>query len=274
MSKKMMLAALCGLVGSAAIATAQPYFVRGEFNAWTNADPMIQIGPNKYEYVVPNVFAGIEFEFKATVDDWSASAPGSNAKAAGNIIDELHVFLYDTTTHGDGWFPEGEWRLGYMDSTIFDWEIAGSMNSWAPLPTEWELIDMGNGLHVGEFVLTPGTYDWKFRQRGSWSISIGDNFGNAAANNVLVVTVGGPIRFELDLPGGRWQVVDPNAACYADCDTSTGVGTLDIFDFLCFQNSFVAGDPYACDCDTSTGVLVCDIFDFLCFQDAFVAGCP
>jgi hypothetical protein len=63
-------------------------------------------------------------------------------------------------------------------------------------------------------------------------------------------------------------------ACYADCDTSTGAGTLDIFDFLCFQNSFVAGEPYACDCDTTTGTGVCDIFDFLCFQNAFVAGCP
>jgi hypothetical protein len=62
--------------------------------------------------------------------------------------------------------------------------------------------------------------------------------------------------------------------CYPDCDTSTGVGTLDIFDFLCFQDSFVNADPYACDCDTTTGPLVCDIFDFLCFQNAFVAGCP
>jgi hypothetical protein len=37
-------------------------------------------------------------------------------------------------------------------------------------------------------------------------------------------------------------------------------------------------EPYACDCDTSTGpgggIGVCDIFDFLCFQNAFVAGCP
>ena len=35
------------------------------------------------------------------------------------------------------------------------------------------------------------------------------------------------------------------------------------------------GEPlcYA-DCDTSTGVGVCDVFDFLCFQDAFVGGCP
>jgi hypothetical protein len=62
--------------------------------------------------------------------------------------------------------------------------------------------------------------------------------------------------------------------CYADCDQSTGAGVLDIFDFLCFQNSFVAAEPYACDCDTSTGPAVCDIFDFLCFQNAFVAGCP
>ncbi|MCH7793266.1 MAG: hypothetical protein IID31_13420, partial [Planctomycetes bacterium] len=63
------------------------------------------------------------------------------------------------------------------------------------------------------------------------------------------------------------EVIDCNA-CYADCDQS---GTLDIFDFLCFQNSFVLGEPYACECDPDPA---CDIFDFLCFQNAFVAGCP
>ena len=61
--------------------------------------------------------------------------------------------------------------------------------------------------------------------------------------------------------------------CYADCDISTGIGTLDIFDFLCFQNAFVSGECYA-DCDRSTGAGTFDIFDFLCFQDAFVRGCP
>ena len=69
------------------------------------------------------------------------------------------------------------------------------------------------------------------------------------------------------LTGGFWSGA-PEASCYADCD---GNGSLDIFDFLCFQNSFVAGDPYACDCDPNPA---CDIFDFLCFQTAFVAGCP
>ncbi len=65
-----------------------------------------------------------------------------------------------------------------------------------------------------------------------------------------------------------------SGGCYPDCDTSTGVGVLDIFDFLCFGNRFSAADPYACDCDTSTGMGVCDIFDFLCFGNAFNNGCP
>ena len=62
--------------------------------------------------------------------------------------------------------------------------------------------------------------------------------------------------------------------CYADCDPTTGVGVLDIFDFLCFSNRFALGETYACDCDLSTGANVCDIFDFLCFSNAFASGCP
>jgi len=62
--------------------------------------------------------------------------------------------------------------------------------------------------------------------------------------------------------------------CYANfhnpkpCDA-----TLDILDYLAFQDAFIAADPRACDCDTTTGQATCDIFDFLCFQDAFAAGC-
>jgi len=63
-------------------------------------------------------------------------------------------------------------------------------------------------------------------------------------------------------------VPDP-CECYADCDQGTGPGVLDIFDFLCFQDAFVANNPYA-DCDQNT---LFDIFDFVCFQDAFASGC-
>jgi hypothetical protein len=70
-------------------------------------------------------------------------------------------------------------------------------------------------------------------------------------------------------PLGTFTVELIGLECYADCDQATGLGTLDIFDFLCFQDLFVAGDP-AADCDGSTSL---DIFDFLCFQDAFTQGC-
>jgi hypothetical protein len=45
---------------------------------------------------------------------------------------------------------------------------------------------------------------------------------------------------------------------------------LTLFDFLCFQNAFLAGDPYA-DCD-GDGVL--DSLDFSCFQARFLNRCP
>ena len=61
--------------------------------------------------------------------------------------------------------------------------------------------------------------------------------------------------------------IDNASFCYADCDAS---GSLDFFDFLCFQNEFAAKTAYA-DCDMSGSH---DFFDFLCFQNAFAAGCP
>jgi hypothetical protein len=61
--------------------------------------------------------------------------------------------------------------------------------------------------------------------------------------------------------------------CYADCDSESGANVLDAFDFLCFQQGYLARSPYACDCNTETGRGVCDVFDLLCFQRAYLAGC-
>ncbi len=87
-------------------------------------------------------------------------------------------------------------------------------------------------------------------------------------------TQNGPIVETGGNQPNRFTVWDAPRLCYPDCDTQTGPGVLDIFDFLCFGNRFSANDPYACDCDTATGPGICDIFDFLCFGNAFNAGCP
>ncbi len=105
---------------------------------------------------------------------------------------------------------------------------------------------------------------------GSWSNASAD--GISSDGTTLYIAGDGRNNATGEDEALLWS--RPLNPCYADCDTSTGVGVLDLFDFLCWQNSFVNAEPYACDCDTSTGNGVCDLFDFLCFQNAFVGGCP
>lgn len=126
--------------------------------------------------------------------------------------------------------------------------IAGlTQSASAQFDISWYTIDSGGGNSAGGVFQLSGT--------------IGQHDAGVMSGGQYTLT------------GGYWSGAG-EAPCYADCDTSTGKGNLDIFDFLCFQDSFVAVEPYACDCDTVSGPLICDIFDFLCFQDAFVAGCP
>jgi hypothetical protein len=74
--------------------------------------------------------------------------------------------------------------------------------------------------------------------------------------------------------GTTWESVLPMAAaCYANCDGSTGAPVLNVNDFVCFQGRFAAGDTYA-NCDGSTAPPVLNVNDFICFQSRFAAGCP
>lgn len=58
----------------------------------------------------------------------------------------------------------------------------------------------------------------------------------------------------------------PAQGCEADVN---GDGSLDILDFVAFQNAFLIQDPVA-DCD---GNGLFDILDFVCFQNLFQVGC-
>jgi hypothetical protein len=122
----------------------------------------------------------------------------------------------------------------------------GVMQATARHSDEWEFLG---------FIAPPGESIKRvvLRSRRRYIGTVGEGFG--MDNFAMKVAVGAEM-------------------CYADCEPSTGVGALDIFDFLCFQSRLAMLDPYACDCDTSSGAGVCDIFDFLCFQNAFDAGCP
>jgi hypothetical protein len=80
-------------------------------------------------------------------------------------------------------------------------------------------------------------------------------------------------------PPGRYSAVGMGyevgfaiAACYANCDGSTGSPALNANDFQCFLNKFAAGDVNA-NCDASTSPPVLNANDFQCFLNKFAAGC-
>lgn len=189
----------------AASALAQPYYVRGDFNGWANnSDPMVDMGGGKWSYTIVNPSPN-PTEFKATVDDWSYNAPGSNAKWLADTNGEINVNFFPNNAWADGWMPDNKARLGFADHGFFDWEIAGDMNGWGG-GVDWHLSDMGNGLHSADILMTSNaSYQFKFRQQGSWDYNTGDDLGNSAANNSITVNAGEIWRFELDLPNGRWR---------------------------------------------------------------------
>lgn len=111
----------------------------------------------------------------------------------------------------------------------------------------------------------------KFVSPASTAVARSEQFGTSVA---FAKTAGGrswliggaPESDELGFRAGNVYAAEV-AGCPVDCDAS---GSLDIFDFLCFQTAFDAGDPRA-DFD---GDGEFTIFDFLAFQTAFDAGCP
>lgn len=60
-----------------------------------------------------------------------------------------------------------------------------------------------------------------------------------------------------------------NPDCYADCDDN---GVLNIFDYICFGNSFSSPTPggFSADCDCNESL---NIFDYICYGNLYALGC-
>jgi len=127
--------------------------------------------------------------------------------------------------------------------------------------------DLGWSVDAGEYWLVwslGGTLDG-----GPYSPYLGDS-DEPMAGEALQLVLGSwrPARNRTE---DGVQVALPyevygSTACAADCD---GDGVLTVFDFLCFQNAFSAGETTA-DCD-GDGVLTAS--DYACFQALFMGGC-
>ncbi len=235
--------------------------------ALANATSRVTTGTNEveYGYAMGPLSATLNYKLSQPVANSGRvdqTLVISNPGAAAVQVDVFHYIDFDlaglTSNTATLTTPNERMRVEHTGGTFADWWGNGAnayqVMSFATLRgllTNTAIDNLNNtGLPFGPADWT-GAYQWTLSVPAGGQVQVFSSYG---VNTDAVM--GGP------------------PPCYADCDTSTGVGVLDIFDFLCFGNRFSAGDPYACDCDTSTGLGVCDIFDFLCFGNAFNAGCP
>jgi len=183
-----------------------------------------------------------------------------------------------------------------IDGSVFHASV--DEGNWSDFRTPGGPIQPTSGTKFGvQFGFGDFTYDFTgiggilgFQGQAS-AAGVGDDvvtFFDMAGNQVCQFTIAGgfgpgdgsmvPFSYVSDTPigsvnvNGRESTFDDIGyttgapVCVADCD---GDGALTLFDFLCFQNLFDAGD-LAADLD-GDGILT--LFDFLTFQNLFDAGC-
>jgi len=129
----------------------------------------------------------------------------------------------------------------------------------------------------GEQTLAPGDYVFTFA--ADLDFADGRTFffqeAQGEASDGFMWNPGGAFGFPDDLfhlqdgegaPSAPNACIDATLLCAADCD---GSGSLDVLDFVCFQQAWQVQAP-AGDCD---GNGVYDVLDFICFQLLFQQGC-
>jgi hypothetical protein len=193
----------------------------------------------------------------------------------GGMYDYTFELIVDnndgTFVPGNGWC----WII-FGDQMSADTNLTNFVGDLSDLPagpyTQYQTSGgFHNGPTLGPIVIEdpPGSGNFVFVY---WVPSgVGDSIcwgGTSTANladgsllfSTLLVT-GGAV-------GADFQVARriEDAGCYADCN---GDGSVNIFDFLCFQGLVTTGSPEA-DCNGDGSV---NIFDFLCFQGAVTQGC-
>ena len=161
----------------------------------------------------------------------------------------------------------------------------------AVAPPDTDRPIMSNTIAVGT-VLGPGTYWIDFALSGTggsgpWSpLTTLANCGRQADPNanalqffqgswIGVVDTGlgcSPVSVPQALPFRLLGSVSSGPPCYANCDASTVAPCLNVNDFICFNNLFVANAPGA-NCDASTIPPVLNVIDFICFNNRFATGC-
>jgi hypothetical protein len=130
---------------------------------------------------------------------------------------------------------------------------AKSIARWSPASASWS--SLGAGIYNPVLIAIVNDLAWIDRGpiAGLFAAGKFSRAGNLISSNIA-----------------HWAC---GTRCYNNCDASTVSPILNVNDFICFMNSYAAGQAYA-NCDQSTVPPVLNVNDFACFMNRYAAGCP
>ena len=193
------------------IAVAQSYVVSGEFNAF-GPTPMTSLGGGQYQKVLRGFDPGTLFFFHAANAATNQPYPQQDARLLTDRMGNSTVNLFPGSV-ADGWQPTAD-RVGFSDPGAA-WELFGSGLGWAANTSDvrGRMTYQGNGVHAVELnFAAASTVSFRFRainvSGDPLAMLIGQTF--ASVSPPIAQTLGpGVVRFELDLPRGRWRISTP-----------------------------------------------------------------
>jgi hypothetical protein len=199
-----------------ALAQNTPFYIAGDFNGWNaSGDLMTQISPGIWQATIPDV--GGRHEFKVTEGDWNWSFPASSSgnswfygDANGNI-----TITYDVNTYSDGW-SAASGRIG-VSVDPGTWTAVGDWEGWNNANPATQMTAIGGGIYdLSYAIATPGTYQYKAVDTGSWD-AIGSDARcvNASTLSFTTLLPNQTVDFEVNALVGDIMVVVPEPTSLA-----------------------------------------------------------
>jgi hypothetical protein len=216
MKKTCLFLAAAALVAASMPDAHAQYYVSGAFNSWASPSPDVLGGAGPiYSCAVSGQTPDGLSEFKISSNSWAVSWPSANVSVKWDA-NGSNNFYFQPGTFSDGWFPAAD-RVGFGDPGG-PWEIIGGFNGWdGSQPANAQMTSNGSGLYTVDYVITnAGSYEFKFRRSGTWGdLQSGSQFMNGS-QNAAFATVNSPqtIRFQIDLPNGRFNIGIPPVTNY------------------------------------------------------------
>jgi hypothetical protein len=216
---KLAAILIVGLIAVPAMAwPPNPAYLAGDFNGWTaNGTLMTETsaGSGVWTSTLTGLAAGSRHEFKVTIGDWSQNYPGSGnswfyADASGNV-----TVTYDSTNHADGWGPGAD-RIG-ISTDPGAWTAVGDWQGWSNGNPLTSMVAQGGGIYKFQTVLSPGTYQYKAVNTGTWdAIGVDSRSNNAATWQFTTDATNNTVTFWADASAGRIKVdITPEPATLA-----------------------------------------------------------